>query len=63
MTIINAPAEIVNKVYTHSLQSFAGYIKKLKFFSYIKKCVQLLTAIFVLEISRNMSLLSASQVY
>ncbi len=27
MTINNAPAEIVNKVYTHSLQGFAGYIK------------------------------------
>ncbi len=27
MTINNAPAEVVNKVYTHSLQGFAGYIK------------------------------------
>ncbi len=27
MTINNVPAEIVNKVYTHSLQGFAGYIK------------------------------------
>ncbi len=29
MTINNAPAEIVNKVYiySHSLQGFAGYIK------------------------------------
>ncbi len=27
MTINNAPAEIVHKVYTHSLQGFAGYIK------------------------------------
>ncbi len=27
MTINKAPAEIVNKVYTHSLQGFAGYIK------------------------------------
>ncbi len=27
MTINNAPAEIVNKVCTHSLQGFAGYIK------------------------------------
>ncbi len=27
MTINNAPAEIVNNVYTHSLQGFAGYIK------------------------------------
>ncbi len=27
MTINNTPAEIVNKVYTHSLQGFAGYIK------------------------------------
>ncbi len=26
MTINNAPAEIVNKVYTHSLQGFVGYI-------------------------------------
>ncbi len=27
MTINNAPAEIVNKVYTHNLQGFSGYIK------------------------------------
>ncbi len=27
MTINNVPAEIVNKVYTQSLQGFAGYIK------------------------------------
>ncbi len=27
MPINNVPAEIVNKVYTHSLQGFAGYIK------------------------------------
>ncbi len=27
MIINNAPAEIVNKVYTHSLHGFAGYIK------------------------------------
>ncbi len=27
MTINNAPAQIVNKVYTHSFQGFAGYIK------------------------------------
>ncbi len=26
MTVNNAPAEIVNKVYTHSLQGLAGYI-------------------------------------
>ncbi len=27
MTINNAPAEIVNKVYIHSCQGFAGYIE------------------------------------
>ncbi len=27
ITINNAPAEIVNKVYTHSLHGFVGYIK------------------------------------
>ncbi len=27
MTINNAPAEIVNKVFTHRHQGFAGYIK------------------------------------
>ncbi len=62
MTISNAPAEIVNKVYTHSLKALLDTLK-LTFFSYIKKHVQLLTAIFVLEISRKMSLLSAFLVY
>ncbi len=60
ITINNAPAEIVNTVYTHSLQGFAGYIKTkiLQLYQETADC-----DIFLLEISRNMSLLSASQVY
>ncbi len=59
MTINNAPAEIVNNIYTHSLQGFAGYIKTKILQLYQEKGTQLLTVVFVLEISRNTSLMSA----
>ncbi len=39
MTINNAPAEIVSKVYTHSLQGFAEYIKTKILQLYQETCI------------------------
>ncbi len=46
-----------------TVQVFAGYIKTKNSSVILNKHAQLLTGIFVLEISRNMSQMSASLVY
>ncbi len=48
--INDAPIEIIEKLYTHNLHGFAGYIK-LKLWSHIRNIAESLTVISVPEIN------------
>ncbi len=50
ITVTNTPTNIIEKIYTHSMQGFSKYIKQKTYYNHTWKTVQFITAIYVLEL-------------